>query len=137
MTRRPELPTGIHVLTAIHGLGSGACVVLAVGSALFAEFRHGLARTGGSELMVEIFGPWTWLFLGAIAVVLAALCYGSWTRRPYAWPLTLVVYSIGVLGSLWQVTMGIPQGWLSAVVNAGVVAYASRSDVRRAFGWGV
>ena len=86
--------------------------------------------------MVEAFGPWTWAFLGFIAVVLATLSYGSWQLRPYAWPLTLVVYSIGVLGSLWQVSVGIPSAWAGAVVNAGVVVYAATSGVRRAYGWG-
>jgi hypothetical protein len=133
--RDPEIPAGVHVLTAVHGLGSVACVVLSVGSAVSADFRSGLARTGGSELMVEIFGAWTWLFLGSIAVVLAILAYGSWKLRTYAWPLTLVVYSVGVLGSLWQVSMGIPAGWLSAAVNACVVVYAARADVRAAYGW--
>lgn len=130
-----EVPIGVHALTTLHGLGSLACVVLAVGSALSESFRRSLAQTGGSRLMLEVFGPWTWLFLAFIAIVLAVLSYGSWTLRRYAWPLTLAVYSIGVLGSLWQVSLGITSGWLSAVVNAGVVAYALSADVRTAYGW--
>jgi len=38
------------------------------------------------------------------------LAYSSRRVRWWAWPKTLVVYTIGVLGRLWQVSMGIPQG---------------------------
>lgn len=131
-----RIPRGVHVLTLIHGVGSLVCVVLSVGSALSIDFRRGLARTGGSRLMVDVFGGWTWAFLGFIAVVLATLSYGSWKLRPYAWPLTLAVYSIGVLGSLWQVSLGIASAWTAAVINAGVVAYATTPAIRRAYGWG-
>lgn len=131
-----DVPRGVHLLTAIHGTGGVACAVLAVGSALSVEFREGLARTGGSRLMVAIFGEWTRAFLGFIAAVLVTLSYGSWQLRPYAWPLTLAVYSVGVLGSLWQVSMGILNSWAGAFVNAGVVVYATRPGVRHAYGWG-
>lgn len=132
---RREVPPGVHALTAIHGAGSLACVLLSVGSAASEGFRRGLARTEGSRLMVELFGAGTWLFLGGIAVVLGTLAYGSWNLRPYAWPLTLAVYAVGVLGSLWEVSIGINAAWISAAVNAGVVAYALRPRVRRAYGW--
>lgn len=129
-----DVPTGVHVLTTIHGLGSAVCVVLSVGSAVSASFREGLARTGGSRLMVALFGDHTWAFLLFIAVVLGTLSLGSWRLRPWAWPLTLAVYSVGVLGSLWQVSMGIPAGWLSAAINGCVVVYAATPRVRRAYG---
>ena len=135
---RPEeaVPRGVHVLTAIHGLGSVACALLSAGSAASAGFREGLAQTGGSRLMVAFFGDGTWAFLLFIAAVLGTLSWGSWARRRYAWPLTLAVYSAGVLGSLWQVSTGIGEAWASAVINAGVVAYAATPAVRRAYGWG-
>lgn len=129
------VPVGIHVLTAIHGLGSLVCTVLSAGSAISTGFRDSLARTGGSRLMVDLFGDGTWLFLLFIAVVLGTLSYGSWNRRPFTWPLTLAVYSVGVLGSLWQVSLGIHEAWLSTAINAGVVGYAATSAVRRAYGW--
>lgn len=128
-------PKGVHVLTAIHGVGSVVCAVLSAGSAVSVGFRQSLARTGGSRLMVAFFGDWTWAFLLFIAGVLGTLSYGSWNRRRYTWPLTLAVYSVGVLGSLWQVSVGIDEAWVSAVINAGVVAYAASPGVRRAYGW--
>ena len=84
--------------------------------------------------MLDVFGPWTWLFLAFIAVVLAVLSYGSWTLRRYAWPLTVIVYSVGGVGSLWQVSLGITTAWLSATINAGVVVYAFTAEVRHTYG---
>lgn len=136
--KAPEraVPRGVHVLTGIHGIGSLACVTLSIGSALSAGFRRSLVQSEGSRMMVETPGPWTWAFLAFIAVVLGALSYGSWNLRAYAWPMTLAVYAIGVLGSLWQVSLGVTSAWVSSGVNAGVVAYALRPHVRRAYGWG-
>lgn len=128
-----RLPRFLHVLTAIHALGAAVCLVMAIGSAVSPGFRDALAVSGGSELMVEYFGTRTWAFLLFVAAVLATLAHASWQVKPWAWELTLVVYGIGVLGSLWQVSMGIPEGWLAAGVNGAVVIYASTSGVRNAY----
>lgn len=61
------------------------------------------------------------------------LAYSSWRVSWWAWPMMLVVYTIGVLGSLWQVSMGISQGWVAAAVNGAVFVYAARPVVRRAY----
>jgi hypothetical protein len=94
------LPRFLHVLTAVHALGAVACFVMAVGSAMSVDFRTSLAVSGGSTIMVTVFGPWTWAFLTFVGSVLATLAYASWRVRPWAWPMTLIVYGIGVLGSL-------------------------------------
>ncbi len=83
--------------------------------------------------MITHFGTHTWAFLLFVGAVLAVLAYASWRLRPWAWHLTLFVYGIGVIGSLWQVSMGIRQGWIAAVVNGAVVAYAATPAVRRAY----
>jgi hypothetical protein len=127
------LPRFLHILTAVHALGALACFVMAVGSALSADFRTSLAVSGGSTIMVIVFGRWTWAFLAFVGSVLTTLAYASWRVRPWAWPMTLIVYGIGVLGSLWQVSVGIPQGWAAAIVNASVLVYASTPGVRRAY----
>jgi hypothetical protein len=128
-----RLPRFLHALTALHAAGALACFGMAIGSALSSDFRTALAVSGGSTIMVESFGDRTWAFIAFVGTVLAALAYGSWRLHRWAWPLTLVVYGVGVLGSLWQVSVGIPQGWVSAVVNACVVAFASTPGVRRAY----
>lgn len=121
------------MLTGIHAVGALACFAMAAGSAASRSFRQALVVSGGSALMVELFGEGTWAFLAFVGTVLATLAYASWRVRSWAWELTLVVYGIGVVGSLWQVGMGIRQGWISAAINAAVVAYAATPEVRRAY----
>jgi hypothetical protein len=132
-TEEPNVPLGIHVLTVVHGLGALACVVMAVGSAISETFRLGLVASPGSALMMDLFGRSVWIFLLMIALLLIILCYGSWRLRPWTQPLTIVCYSIGVFGGLWEVAIGIPAGLLAAAINAAVVAYASTRMVRAAY----
>ena len=129
------MPRGVHVLTTIHCLGAIACLVMGVGSAVSNEFRLGLIASPGSALMMDVFGQHVWIFLFAIASLLLTLCYGSWQLRPWALPLTVVCYSIGVAGGLWETTVGVPAGFLAAAINATVVAYACTKQVRLAYGW--
>ena len=83
--------------------------------------------------MMDLFGERVWLFLLLIVVLLGTLCYGSWHLRRWAWPLTLICYSIGIVGGLWEVAIGIPAGLLAAGINGAVVAYACTSPVRAAY----
>jgi hypothetical protein len=123
----------VHALTAVHTAGALACFALAVGSAVSPRFREALAVSGGSALMVRWFGERTWAFLGIVGCVLAVLAVGSWRKRSWAWHLTLAVYGVGVVGSLWQVSVGIPQGWAAATVNSAVLLYACTRGVRDAY----
>ena len=131
--RKAHVPWGIHALTALHGAGAAACLVMAVGCVASETFRLSLAVTPGSALMMELFGQRVWIFLTGIAALLIVLCYGSWKVRSWARPLTIVCYSIGVIGGLWEVTIGIPAGWLAAAINVAVVVYACTPAVRRAY----
>lgn len=126
------LARGVHVLTALHGVGSLVCVGLALGS-LVPRFREAMVLSPGSALMVGWFGAWTWGFLLAVATLLAFLSYGSFHRLRWAWPLTLAAYSVGVAGSLWEVSTGIEQAWVSAAINAAVVGFALLPSVRHAY----
>lgn len=107
--------------------------VMSAGSATSESFRDSLAVSGASTIMVEWFGAATWAFLLGVGLVLTLLAYASWRVRPWAWHLTLLIYGIGVIGSLWQVSVGIKQGWIAATINAAVVAYASTPAVKRAY----
>ena len=49
-------------------------------------------------------------------------------------PITIICYSVGVVGGLWEAWMGIPAGFLAAAINGGVVAYACTRQVRTAYG---
>ena len=128
-----SLPRFLHALTAFHALGACACFVMTAGSAASDRFREALAVSGGSKIMVAWFGSWTWMFLMFIGIVLATLAYASWRVRPWAWLMTLIVYGVGICGGLWQVSVGITQGWVAASVNAAVFIYASTPGVRRAY----
>lgn len=82
---------------------------------------------------MDLFGRHVWIFLLVIVGLLGTLCYGSWHLRWWARPLTLVCYSVGVIGGLWEVIVGIPAGFLAAAINAGVVAYSCTRPVRAAY----
>lgn len=127
------LPRFLHLLTTVHAIGAFSCFVMAGGSAASKSFREVLVMSGGSALMVDLFGRGTWAFLVFVGVILTTLAYASWRIYPWAWHLTLIVYGIGVAGSLWQVSVGIKQGWVAAAVNGAVVAYVATPAVRRAY----
>ena len=57
------MPVFLHALTAIHALGALACFVMSIGSAISTDFRSSLAVSGGSALMLALFGERTWAFL--------------------------------------------------------------------------
>lgn len=42
----------------------------------------------------------------------------------------MVSYTIGVIGSLWEVSVGIRQAWLSTFINGAVVAMLMRQSTR-------
>ena len=130
---KTRVPWGIHALTAIHGLGALVLIVMAVGCALSESFRLSLIASPGSALMMDLFGRSVWIFLLLLACLLSALCYGSWRLRGWTRVLTIICYSIGVVGGLWEVWMGIPAGFLAAAINAGVVAYACTTEVKTAY----
>jgi len=131
---KKQIPWGIHLLTAIHGMGALALIVMAVGCFLIERFRLSLIASPGSALVMDLFGPNVWIFVLLIASLLSVLCYGSWCLRAWVRPLTIACYSVGVFGGLWEVWMGIPAGFLAAAINGGVVAYACTSQVRAAYG---
>ena len=133
VTVKRRVPWGIHCLTGLHGLGALALIVMAVGCLLSEPFRLSLVASPGSALMMELFGRKVWVFLLLLACLLTALCYGSWQLRSWARPLTVACYSVGVIGGLWEVWMGITAGFLAAAINGAVVAYACTTAVKNAY----
>jgi hypothetical protein len=131
---KKKVPWGVRLLTAIHGIGALVLIVMAVGCSLSEKFRLSLISSPGSALVMDLFGASVWIFVLLIASLLSVLCYGSWRLRGWTRPLTIICYSIGVIGGLWEVWMGIPAGFLAAAINGGVVAYACTNQVRAAYG---
>ena len=128
-----ETPWGVHVLTVIHGLGALVCLVMAAGCFVSESFRLSLVASPGSALLIDLFGRQVWVFLLIIVVLLGTLCYGSWHLRRWTSPLTVICYSIGVFGGIWEVTKGVPMGLLAAAINGSVVAYSCTRKVRLAY----
>src|SRR5262245_34008026 len=128
-----SLPRFVHVLTIIHALGAVACFTMAIGSAASDSFRNSLVISEGSKMMIHLFGRYTWVFLVLVGTTLTILAYSSWRMFYWAWHLTIFLYGIGVAGSLWEISIGIPQGWISATINAFVVLYCARPTVRTAY----
>jgi hypothetical protein len=129
-----KTPLGIHALTTIHGLGAIACIVMGIGCTVWESFRLSLIKSPGSALLMNLFGRNVWVFLLIVATLLSVLCYGSWRLRPWAQPLTVGCYSIGVGGGLWEAWMGLPAGFLAASINAVVVVYVCTRQARAAYG---
>ena len=92
-----------------------------------------LAKTPGSRLMVDWFGPWLPGFLGGLAVFLGAMAWASHRRRTWAWRAALAAYTVGVLGSAWELSVGIQQAWLSLLINAAVVAMLLSPSTRAVY----
>jgi hypothetical protein len=122
----------LRILTCIHALGSlvlfGMTTHLLIGGS-----AETLAGSPGARLMVDVMGAWLPFFLGGLAVFLAALAWNSHRRRPWAWRAAVAAYSVGVAGSLWEVSVGIGRAWLSALINAGIVTLLLSGPTRRAF----
>jgi hypothetical protein len=120
-------------LTTIHAIGS--LVLVGMTSYVLAAESHAeaLARTPGARIMVDAMGPWLPFFLGGLACFLAALAWSSYRRRPWAWYAAVVAYSIGVLGSEWEISVGIQQAWVSAIVNAVIVTLLLSRPTRMAY----
>ncbi|MEO5618771.1 MAG: hypothetical protein ABIS67_13470 [Candidatus Eisenbacteria bacterium] len=123
----------LRTLTTIHALGSlvltGMTLYLLGGD----DRAEALARSPGARLMVRALGGWLPVFLASLAIFLGSLAWASHHRRPWAWGAAVVAYSIGILGSMWEVSVGIHQAWLSVLINAGVVAMLLSAPTRWAY----
>ena len=95
---KKRVPWGIHALTAIHGCGALALIVMALGCALSESFRLSLIVSPGGALMMDLLGRTVWIFLLLLAGLLSALCYGSWRLRGWVRPLTLSAIQLACSG---------------------------------------
>jgi hypothetical protein len=119
--RRDRADLFLRALTTVHGAG---CVVLVfmTGYVLLGEqHAQALARTPGAQIMVRALGKWLPVFLAGLACFLGALAWGSQRRLGWAWTAAVVAYSVGIVGSAWEIVVGINQAWVSLLVNGAVV----------------
>jgi uncharacterized membrane protein (DUF2068 family) len=68
----------------------------------------------------------------AITVLQGLTAYGLWTMRPWAWPLSLVVWVLGTLDAIRLLTEGTLN--TNLVVGPLVVVYLLRPEMRGRFG---
>lgn len=123
----------VRILTGIHATGSLVLVGMTAYVLSGPDHAEDLARTPGARLMVDLFGPYLPVFLGGLGVFLAAMAWSSHRRRPWAWRAAVAAYSVGVIGSMWEVSIGIEQAWASAVIHGGVVALLLSGPTRRVY----
>jgi hypothetical protein len=123
----------VRTLTTVHAVGALVLVGMTLYVLARPDHARQFARSPGAKLMVNVLGPWLPMFLGGLALFLGSLAWASFRRRPWAWRAAIVAYSIGVIGSLWEVAIGIQQAWVSALINAGVVAMLLSRPTRRAY----
>jgi hypothetical protein len=123
----------LQVLTTIHATGS----LILVGMTLYVlageSHSEELARTPGARIMVDTLGRWLPAFLGGLACFLAVLAWSSYRRRPWAWYGAIIAYLIGVLGSAWEISVGIQQAWISLAINTIVVTLLLSHPTREAY----
>jgi hypothetical protein len=134
-TRQPKSPGEwfVGTLTAIHAIGSLVLTAMTVYVLAGRDHAEQLARRPGARLMVDLMGPYLPVFLGGLGAFLATLAWSSHRRRPWAWRAAVACYSVGVIGSLWEVSVGIRQAWVSVLINAAVVALLLSGPTRRAY----
>lgn len=123
----------LHTLTAIHGLGAVALVLMAAFVWAGSGNADRLAVTPGGRQLVDWTGAYLPVFFLALAAFLAALAIGSHRRQRWSWPAAVTAYTIGVLGSLAELLAGHVQYVASLTVNALVVGGLLAPSVRRAF----
>ena len=103
-------------MTAIHGLGAIACLVMATGSVMSERFRLSLIASPGSEMMMEFFGRHVWfkqglqlvgigVLVGVAAAfvltrVMASLLFGVSATDPVTFiSISCVLIAVAVLAS--------------------------------------
>lgn len=136
LVERPVASRGewfVRILTTIHALGSVVLLCMTIYVLMGSDHAEALARTPGARLMVTVLGALLPMCLGALAAFLGAMALASHHRRPWAWRAAVISYSVGVLGGLWEVSIGIHQAWLSTFINAIVVTLLLTGATRRVY----
>jgi hypothetical protein len=120
-----QRPTGITILAILAALG-GIFAVLGGLTALGIGVIGGFAGSGFIAGMGTLGG----LLLLAIGIVQLYVAWGTWNLQPWAWTWLVVVAAINLVIALtdWRNSL------FSLIVNAVIVYYLFRSEVKTAFG---
>jgi hypothetical protein len=123
----------VHALTAVHATGSAALLAMAVFVLLDPANAEALTATPGARIMVDATGPWLPLVFLLMSAFFGSVAWGSHRHHRWSWPAAVVAYTIGVLGSAWQISVGIIGGWVALAVNGLVVVALWLPAVRQRF----
>ncbi|MDQ4073570.1 MAG: hypothetical protein M3162_04610 [Thermoproteota archaeon] len=87
-------------------------------------------------LIVPILGIIFGGFLIIIGLAYFAVAYGLWNGLSWAWVLTILVSALGIVAGLATIIVGTGGSLLYIIVNAVIIYYLFRSDVKAYFGRG-
>lgn len=127
-------PTGVTILAVLHVLQAillslGGLALLAMGFLLsrlllrFPNLLRGLLPVIGAGLIV-------------IALLDVVLAYGLWTGKGWAWIISLILAALGILFSLASLAFRGAGGVITLIINAVIVYYLTRPNVKAFFGEG-
>ncbi len=118
-----QRPTGITILAILAAIG-GVLYVLA-GLALLGLGVAGGVLGSGLGFLTGTFGGIVLLALGIVTLYVA---WGAWNLQSWAWMWMVIVIAVGLVLAVLQ------RQWFGAVVDAIVVYYLFRPEVKTAFG---
>ncbi|HEV8354466.1 MAG TPA: hypothetical protein VGR24_09790 [bacterium] len=118
-----QRPTGITVLAILAAIG-GVLYVLAGLTLLGLGAVGGVLGSGLGFLSGTVGG----LFFLALGLVTLYVAWGAWNLQSWAWMWMAVVIVIGLVLAVLN------RQWFSAIVDAIVVYYLFRPEVKTAFG---
>jgi hypothetical protein len=112
-----ERPFGVTIIAILAVLGG-------VGSILL----------GFIVLIIPILG----IILGGIFVIIGlsyfVVAYGLWDGRSWAWILTVLISALGIVVGLVSIIIGTGGSILYIIVNAIIIYYLFKPDVKAYFG---
>jgi hypothetical protein len=139
MTQQQQRPLGITILAILGIIGGvlgilGGCGVIAGGAIIGAAgAQAGMGDVAAGGGLLTGYG----IFSLAVAVAWIAFGIGSWTLKPWAWMLGLILVGISIVLAIVSVLAGwstIGGQILSLVIDAVIVFYLMSADVKKAFG---
>lgn len=102
-----------------------------------------LAVLGGIGSLISGFTvlaliPLVGLILGGILIIIGlayfAVAYGLWKGLNWAWTITLIVSAIGIIVGLGSIAVGNIGALFHVIVNAIVIYYLYRPNIKAYFG---
>ncbi len=139
MAVQQQRPTGITILAILGIIGGvfgvlGGCGLVGVGA--FTGVLGAQAGLGELGALAGLTGIWGILLL-AFAVIEIAFGIGSWTLKPWAWTLGLIVVGVGIIFAIVDLVAfrsGFFGVLIRLVIYGAIAYYLMTPEVKKAFG---